>query len=138
MAGSSGNPHGLMTARPPATSAIEIGTELILDPPNLRLSWLRALGKRTRRVPIQFAQRSLGRVSFEQAEQAPVGGRHRQRGEVLAAHSLDRPVELEARPYRARPGAHRLLDAHVVFTGESCATEPAERNLLVVDDEAGV
>jgi hypothetical protein len=52
----------LITARPPATSAIEIGTELILDPPNLPLSWLRALGKRTRRVQIQFAERSLGRL----------------------------------------------------------------------------
>jgi len=59
----------LTTARPPATSAIEIGTELILDPPNVRLSWLRALGQRTRRVRIQFAQGLVGRVSFEQAEQ---------------------------------------------------------------------
>jgi len=40
----------LTTARPPATSAIEIGTELILAPPNLRLSWRRALGQGTRRV----------------------------------------------------------------------------------------
>jgi hypothetical protein len=54
-AGSSGNPHGLTTARPPATSAIEIGTELILDPPNSRLSWRRVFRKGTRRVPIQFA-----------------------------------------------------------------------------------
>src|SRR5690348_5482446 len=57
-----------MTARPPATSAIEIGTELILDPPNARLSRTRALGKPTRRGEIQFAERSLGRVSLEQAE----------------------------------------------------------------------
>jgi hypothetical protein len=80
----------------------------------------------------------LGRLSTEQAEQAPLGGRHRQRGQVLASHPLDRPVELEARPHRARAGAHRLLDADLVITCEGCAAEPAEDNLFIVDDEAGV
>src|SRR5436190_12119906 len=56
----------------------------------------------------------------------------------LTAHALDRPVELEARPDRARPGAHRLLDACVVVADECCAAEPAEHNRFVVDDEAGV
>ena len=56
----------------------------------------------------------------------------------MAAHPLDRAVELEARPYRARPSAHSFLDRDVVLTCECCAAEPAEHNLLVVDDEAGV
>src|SRR6266540_1929437 len=43
-----------------------------------------------------------------------------------------------ARPRRARPGAHRLLDADVVFTCECCAAESAEHDLFVVDDEAGI
>ena len=110
----------------------------LLDPPNLRFSWLRALRKRTRHVPIQFVLCLLGRVSFEQAEQASLRGCHRQRAQALAAHPLDRPIELEARPDRARPGAHRLLDPSVAVLCKGRATEPAEHDLFVVDDEAGV
>jgi hypothetical protein len=50
-----------MTARPPATSAIEIGTELILDLLTGGLSRLRTPGKRTRRDQIRSAERSLPR-----------------------------------------------------------------------------
>ena len=49
-----------MTASPPATSAIEIGTELIFDPPSVRLSALRAVGKRMRRVPSAVGEACLG------------------------------------------------------------------------------
>ena len=57
---------------------------------------------------------------------------------MFAVHPLDGPIELEARPDRARPGGHRLFDADVVLARECRLAELTQHDLLVVDDEAGI
>src|SRR5262249_45741636 len=118
--GSSGNAHGLTTARPPAVSAIENGTELSL----------------TRLSPCSRASSEV--LTPHDTENCAVGAAYDDPGEVLFAHPFANGVDAGARPDRVRPRRHRALDGRVVRAVQGAPPEQAEYDLVFVGSDANV
>jgi hypothetical protein len=84
------------------------------------------------------AERVFGVFAPEQSNEDAVGVSDRKTRQVLRLHPLHGLVDPEARPHRSRPGHHRLLHGSITVSCKGGATEPAEDDAPLVDDEAGI